>query len=224
MTDTETISVVLADDQQLLRAGFNLVLGAEPDITIVGEADDGVEALELVHAKQPDIVLMDIRMPRKDGVTATADIIASKVSTRVLVLTTFDYDDYVIGALRAGASGFLTKDARPDDLIQALRTVHHGGSVVSPHILSGLLGRLSETERHQLAANDNNLTSLTSREREVLVHIAQGLTNAEIAQRLVVSETTVKTHVGHILAKLEARDRVQAVIIAYESGLVQPGR
>ncbi|MFC4337547.1 response regulator [Salininema proteolyticum] len=223
MTQTEPIRLVLVDDQQLLRAGFTLVLGAEPDIEIVGEAGDGEEAVGMISRLLPDVVLMDIRMPRKDGVTATRELTEAGVPSRVLMLTTFDLDDYVYGALQAGAAGFLTKDARPDDLASAIRSVHNGGSVIAPHLLSTLLSRLSGPERQALAVDDSKLTSLTSREREVLVLMAQGLTNTEIAAHLVVGETTVKTHVGHILAKLGARDRVQAVIAAYESGLVQPG-
>ncbi|MCD0447458.1 response regulator transcription factor [Glycomyces sp. A-F 0318] len=222
MTD-RPIRLLLADDQQLLRAGFKMVLGAETDIDIVGEAGDGVEAFDLTRRLVPDVVLMDIRMPRRDGVAATADIVAANLPTRVLVLTTFDLDEYVVGALRAGAAGFLTKDAPAADLVEAIRTVHRGGAVVAPHILSTLLGRFAE---HRGAESDRTpaiLDALTAREREVLLLLSKGLTNAEIADALTVGETTVKTHVGHLLTKLGVRDRVQAVVLAYESGLVKPG-
>ncbi|HLU29555.1 MAG TPA: response regulator transcription factor [Glycomyces sp.] len=218
------IRLLLADDQQLLRAGFKMVLGAEPDIDIVGEASDGVEAFDLARRLVPDVVLMDIRMPRRDGVAATADIVEASLRTRVLVLTTFDLDEYVVGALRAGAAGFLTKDAPAADLVEAIRTVHRGGAVVAPHILSTLLGRFAEHHRAEDERPPALLESLTAREREVLMLLAKGLTNAEIADALTVGETTVKTHVGHLLNKLNVRDRVQAVVLAYESGLVQPGR
>lgn len=167
---------------------------------------------------------MDIRMPRRDGVAATADIVEASLQTRVLVLTTFDLDEYVVGALRAGAAGFLTKDAPAADLVEAIRTVHRGGAVVAPHILSTLLGRFAEDRRPQDDRAPALLDALTAREREVLMLLAKGLTNAEIATSLTVGETTVKTHVGHLLNKLGVRDRVQAVVLAYESGLVQPGR
>ncbi|GAB3234179.1 response regulator transcription factor [Glycomyces halotolerans] len=218
------IRVILADDQQLLRAGFKMVLGAEPDIDIVGEAGDGVEAFDLCRRLVPDVVLMDIRMPRRDGVAATGDIVEASLQTRVLVLTTFDLDEYVVGALRAGAAGFLTKDAPASDLVEAIRTVHRGGAVVAPHILSTLLGRFAQAHRTENDQAPALLQSLTSREREVLMLLAKGLTNAEIADRLTVGETTVKTHVGHLLTKLGVRDRVQAVVLAYESGLVKPSR
>ncbi|GAB3658344.1 transcriptional regulator [Glycomyces tarimensis] len=218
------IRLLLADDQQLLRAGFKMVLGAEPDIDIVGEASDGVEAFELTRRLVPDVVLMDIRMPRRDGVAATADIVEASLKTRVLVLTTFDLDEYVVGALRAGAAGFLTKDAPAADLVEAIRTVHRGGAVVAPHILSTLLGRFAEHQRSRDDTTPALLQALTAREKEVLMLLAKGLTNAEIADALTVGETTVKTHVGHLLTKLGVRDRVQAVVLAYESGLVRPSR
>ena len=218
------IRLLLADDQQLLRAGFKMVLGAEPDIDIVGEASDGIEAFDLARRLVPDVVLMDIRMPRRDGVAATGDIVEASLNTRVLVLTTFDLDEYVVGALRAGAAGFLTKDAPATDLVEAIRTVHRGGAVVAPHILSTLLGRLAEHHHPEDDKAPALLESLTSREREVLMLLAKGLTNAEIADALTVGETTVKTHVGHLLTKLNVRDRVQAVVLAYETGLVRPSR
>ncbi|HZM75394.1 MAG TPA: response regulator transcription factor [Candidatus Limnocylindrales bacterium] len=217
------IRVLLADDQQLLRTGFKMVLGTEPDLDIVGEATDGVEAVEMARRLLPDVVLMDVRMPRKDGVAATADIVAQKLPVRVLILTTFDLDEYVVGALRAGASGFLAKDVPAEELVAAIRTVAAGEAVVAPRILRRLLDRFAELLPDPNSSLPNQLSTLTDREREVLVQVARGLSNAEIAQVLMVSETTVKTHVGHMLTKLGLRDRVQAVVLAYETGLVRPG-
>ena len=217
------IRVLLADDQQLLRTGFKMVLGTEPDLNIVGEASDGVEAVEMARRLLPDVVLMDVRMPRRDGVAATREIVALKLPVRVLILTTFDLDDYVVGALRAGASGFLAKDVPAEELVTAIRTVADGEAVVAPRILRRLLDRFAALLPDPAAALPNQLASLTERETEVLVQVAKGLSNAEIAQALTVSETTVKTHVGHMLTKLGLRDRVQAVVLAYESGLVKPG-
>jgi DNA-binding NarL/FixJ family response regulator len=218
------IRVLLADDQSLLRSGFRMVLGAEPDLDIAGEAADGVEAVDLARRLLPDVVLMDVRMPRKDGVAATRDIVAAKLPVRVLMLTTFDLDDYVVGALRAGASGFLAKDVPADELVAAIRTVAAGEAVVGPRILRRLLDRFATLLPDPNARVPNELSALTEREREVLVHVARGLSNAEIARALTVSETTVKTHVGHMLTKLGLRDRVQAVVLAYETGLVRPGQ
>lgn len=217
------IRVLLADDQQLLRTGFKMVLGTEPDLDIVGEATDGAEAVDMARRLLPDVVLMDVRMPRKDGVAATADIVAQKLPVRVLILTTFDLDEYVVGALRAGASGFLAKDVPAEELVAAIRTVAAGEAVVAPRILRRLLDRFAELLPDPNSTPPNHLASLTDREREVLVQVAKGLSNAEIAQVLMVSETTVKTHVGHMLTKLGLRDRVQAVVLAYETGLVRPG-
>jgi DNA-binding NarL/FixJ family response regulator len=217
------IRVLLADDQQLLRTGFKLVLGTEPDLDIVGEATDGAEAVEMARRLLPDVVLMDVRMPRQDGVTATRNIVAQKLPVRVLILTTFDLDDYVVGALRAGASGFLAKDVPAEELVAAIRTVAAGEAVVGPRILKRLLDRFATLLPDPAAVLPNQLASLTDREREVLVQVAKGLSNAEIASALTVSETTVKTHVGHMLTKLGLRDRVQAVVLAYETGLVRPG-
>ena len=217
------IRVLLADDQQLLRTGFKMVLGTEPDLDIVGEAADGVEAVEMSRRLLPDVVLMDVRMPRQDGVAATRDIVAQKLPVRVLILTTFDLDDYVVGALRAGASGFLAKDVPAEELVSAIRTVAAGDAVVAPRILRRLLDRFAGLLPDPGAALPNQLSTLTEREREVLIQVAKGLSNAEIAQALTVSETTVKTHVGHMLTKLGLRDRVQAVVLAYETGLVRPG-
>ena len=215
--------MLLADDQPLLRTGFRMVLGAESDLDIVGEAGDGVEAVELARRLLPDVVLMDIRMPRLDGVAATQAIVAARLPVRVLILTTFDLDEYVVGALRAGASGFLAKDVPAEDLVTAIRTVAAGEAVVAPRILDRLLDRFAESLPDPDAAAPRGLDVLTDREREVLVQVARGLSNAEIARALSVSETTIKTHVGHVLTKLGLRDRVQAVVLAYESGLVRPG-
>jgi DNA-binding NarL/FixJ family response regulator len=217
------IRLLLADDQPLLRTGFRMVLGAEPDLDIVGEAGDGADAVELARRLLPDVVLMDIRMPRLDGVAATRAIVAARLPVRVLILTTFDIDEYVVGALRAGASGFLAKDVPADDLVAAIRTVAAGEAVVAPRILRRLLDRFADSLPDPNATPPRELDSLTEREREVLLQVARGLSNAEIARELRVSETTVKTHVGHVLTKLGLRDRVQAVVLAYETGLVRPG-
>jgi DNA-binding NarL/FixJ family response regulator len=226
------ISVLLADDQPLLRRGFRMILEAEQGLTVAGEAGDGAEAIELARRVRPDVVLMDIRMPGTDGIEATRRITAAEPGVRVLVLTTFDLDEYAFGALRAGASGFLLKDVRPHELVAAVRTVASGDAVVSPRVTR----RLLEQYAQQLPVGDGGvgdadpasrypqLSSLTEREREVLAVVAQGLSNTEIATSLFVSETTVKSHVGRILAKLGLRDRVQIVVLAYESGLVRPGQ
>jgi DNA-binding NarL/FixJ family response regulator len=223
------ISVLLADDQPLLRRGFRMILEAEDGVTVAGEAGDGAEAVELARRVRPDVVLMDIRMPGTDGIEATRRITAAEPGVRVLVLTTFDLDEYAFGALQAGASGFLLKDVRPHELVAAVRTVASGDAVVSPRVTR----RLLEEYARQLPVADAGadpadrypqLASLTEREREVLAVVAQGLSNTEIATSLFVSETTVKSHVGRILAKLGLRDRVQIVVLAYESGLVRPGR
>jgi DNA-binding NarL/FixJ family response regulator len=216
------IRVLLVDDQPLLRTGFRMVLGSEPDLTVVGEAGDGAEAVELARRLQPDVVLMDIRMPRLDGVEATRRIVEAALPTRVLVLTTFDLDEYVVGALRAGASGFLTKDVPAEDLVDAIRVVAAGEAVVAPRVLRRLLDQYAGHLPDPSAATPSVLAGLTDREQEVLVLVVRGLSNAEIARELYVGETTVKTHVGHVLTKLGVRDRVQAVVLAYESGLVRP--
>ena len=221
-----SISVLLADDQPLLRRGFRMILEAEPDMIVVAEAGDGEEAADLARRHGPDVVLMDIRMPGTDGIEATRCITASDARVRVLVLTTFDLDEYAFGALRAGASGFLLKDVRPAELVAAIRTVAAGDAVVSPRVTRRLLEEyaqvlpLPEAQREQAYPQ---LSALTEREREVLVAVAQGLSNTEIAATLYVSEATVKSHVGRILAKLGLRDRVQVVVLAYEAGLVRPG-
>ncbi|WP_459349118.1 response regulator [Cellulomonas olei] len=205
--------------------GFRLVLDDEDDLTVVGEAGDGAEALRQVAALQPDVVLMDVRMPGTNGIEATQRIVASGSPSRVLILTTFDLDEYAFAALRAGASGFLLKDARPAELTDAIRAVATGDAVVSPRVTRRMLELFAE-ELPSAAADaapprdDARLAELTQREREVLLAVAEGLSNAEVAQRLFLSEATVKTHVGRILAKLGVRDRVQAVVFAYESGLV----
>jgi DNA-binding NarL/FixJ family response regulator len=201
-----------------------MVLGAETDLNIVGEAGNGAEAVDLARRLLPDVVLMDIRMPRLDGVAATRAIVDAKLPVRVLILTTFDLDEYIVGALRAGASGFLAKDVPAEDLVAAIRTVAAGEAVVAPRILKRLLDRFATVLPDPAAAPPRGLDALTDREREVLIQLARGLSNAEIAKELSVSETTVKTHVGHVLTKLGLRDRVQAVVLAYETGLVRPGQ
>ena len=219
-----TITVVVVDDQHLIRAGFRLLLDAEPDIVVVGEADNGASAVQLTAELKPDVVLMDIRMPIMDGVQATARITTVTETTRVLVLTTFDQDDYVIDALRAGASGFLLKDVKADALAAAVRIVAQGDAVVSPTVTKRLLdhvaGRLVLTSTEASAA----LGSLTERERQVLTLAGQGMSNAEIARTLFVGQATVKTHLSRVMTKLHLRDRVHAVVVAYETGLVTPGQ
>ncbi|WP_433342315.1 response regulator [Micromonospora sp. CA-111912] len=222
VTTARPVRILLADDQPLLRTGFRMVLGTEDDLDIVAEAGDGLEAVELSRRLLPDVVLMDIRMPRMDGVAATRAIVDARLPVRVLILTTFDLDEYVVGALRAGASGFLAKDVPAEDLVTAIRTVAAGEAVVAPRILKRLLDRFADVLPDPAAAPPKALNALTEREREVLVQVARGLSNAEIARALSVSETTIKTHVGHVLTKLGLRDRVQAVVLAYESGLVRP--
>ncbi|MGH3712355.1 MAG: response regulator [Micromonosporaceae bacterium] len=222
-TTVRPVRVLLADDQPLLRTGFRMVLGGEPEIDVVGEAADGAEAVELARRLQPDVVLMDIRMPRMDGVAATAAITAARLPVRVLILTTFDLDEYVVGALRAGASGFLAKDVPAEELVLAIHTVAAGEAVVAPRILRRLLDKFADHLPDPSATPPRQFDDLTQREREVLVLVAKGLSNSEIAAELHVSETTVKTHVGHLLTKLGLRDRVQAVVLAYESGLIRPG-
>lgn len=214
------IRIVVVDDQALVRRGFALILGEEPDIAVVGEAGDGKEALSVCREKDPDVVLMDVRMPVLDGVEATRRLVAGS-RTRVLMLTTFDLDAYVYEAIRAGASGFMLKDVRPDDLAHAVRTVAAGDTMLAPAITRRLVEEF--VSRPAPGTVPDVTTILTAREREVLMHVARGRSNAEIAQDLVLSETTVKTHVTRILTKLSLRDRVQAVVLAYECGLVRPG-
>jgi DNA-binding NarL/FixJ family response regulator len=215
------IRVLVADDQVLVRTGFRMILKAEPGIEVVGEAGDGNEAIALARETDPHVVLMDVRMPELDGIAATRQIVnGSETAPRILVLTTFDLDEYVYEALRAGASGFLLKDAPEDQLLAGIRIVADGGSLFAPAVTKRLIERFAQREPARPPAA---LEQLTPREVEVLRLLARGLSNAEIARQFVVSEHTVKTHVAHVLQKLDLRDRVQAVVLAYESGLVQPG-
>jgi DNA-binding NarL/FixJ family response regulator len=215
-----TIRVAIADDQALVRSGFRLILDARPDLEVIGEAEDGSEAVALVEAEEPDVLLLDVRMPNMDGIEATRRISALRTATRVLILTTFDLDEYVHEAIRAGASGFLLKDVRPADLVDAIRVVAGGNALLAPAALTRLLNRYGTREP---PAPDAELQhALTEREHEILRLLAAVLSNAEIAEALVVSETTVKTHVSNLLRKLRVRDRVQAVIAAYDAGIVQP--
>jgi DNA-binding NarL/FixJ family response regulator len=213
------IRVALVDDQELVRTGFRMVLEAQPDMTVVGEAADGAAAVELTRTAGADVMVMDVRMPRLDGVEAARRICRAGDRPRVLMLTTFDLDEYAFAALKAGASGFLLKDVPPDELLFAIRAVHSGDCVVAPSTTRRLIDRFVPLLPAPGGAPPD-LAELTEREREVLVQLAAGLSNAEIAGRLFVSEATVKTHVGRILAKLGLRDRVQAVVLAYETGIV----
>jgi DNA-binding NarL/FixJ family response regulator len=216
-----TIRIVLVDDQELVRTGFRMVLDAQPDMTVAGEAADGLAAVEFARTHSADVMVMDARMPRLDGVEATRRIRLAGDRPRILMLTTFDLDEYAFAALKAGASGFLLKDVPPEELLFAIRAVHSGDAVVAPSTTRRLIDQFAPL----LPAGDvplpPGLSGLTEREREVLGHVAQGLSNGEIARCLFVSEATVKTHVGRILAKLGLRDRVQAVVFAYENGLVR---
>jgi DNA-binding NarL/FixJ family response regulator len=217
-----SIRILLVDDQELVRAGFRMVLDAQPDMSVVGEAGDGAAALQLLRAVTADVVVMDVRMPRLDGIEATRRICQAGERPRVLMLTTFDLDEYAYAALKAGASGFLLKDVPPEELLFGIRAVHSGDAVVAPSTTRRLIDRFAPLFPAGDGPAPPGLDCLTSREREVLAHVAQGLSNAEIAGRLFVSDATVKTHVGRVLAKLGLRDRVQAVIFAYESGLAAP--
>lgn len=222
-----TIRVVLVDDQELVRAGFRMVLGSQPDIEVVGEAPNGGDALRLLARTRADVVVMDVRMPVMDGVEATRRLVAASRSQpdggpKVLVLTTFDTDEDAFAALNAGASGFLLKNVPPEEMLTAIRVVASGDSVVAPRVTRRLLDRFAGQLTPE-SASTGLLDPLTEREREVLLLVAQGLSNGEIAATLVVAEATVKTHVGRILTKLNLRDRVQAVVLAYETGLVHPG-
>ena len=217
-----SIRIGLVDDQELVRAGFRMVLDAQPDMTVVGEAGDGLAAIELVRRFTCDVIVMDARMPRLDGVEATRRIRVAGERPRILMLTTFDLDEYAFAALKAGASGFLLKDVPPEELLFAIRAVHCGDSVVAPSTTRRLIDQFA----HLLPGGGPapaEMAGLTERERGVLILVAQGLSNAEIAGKLFLSEATVKTHVGRILAKLDLRDRVQAVVYAYENGLVKAG-
>ncbi|MFG2173852.1 response regulator [Streptomyces niveus] len=220
-----SIRVMLVDDQVLLRTGFRMVLAAQPDMEVVAEAGDGAEAIDNLRTTAVDVVLMDVRMPRLDGVEATRRICAEPGAPKVLILTTFDLDEYAFSGLKAGASGFMLKDVPPSELLTAIRAVHSGDAVVAPSTTRRLLDRFSAMlpSAKESKAAGGALERLTGREREVMLLVAQGLSNGEIAARLVLSEATVKTHVGRILTKLALRDRVQVVVLAYESGLVRAG-
>jgi DNA-binding NarL/FixJ family response regulator len=227
---TDPIKVLIVDDQSLMRMGFAMVLKAEPDIEVVGEAGDGAAAVAEAAALKPDVVLMDVRMPGMDGIEATRRIVQASPTTRVIVLTTFDLDEYAFGALKAGASGFLLKDVRPDDLVTAIHSVASGDAAISPRITRRMLdlfvGHLDNVENviaAPAAPTVSPVAVLTPRERDAFDGVVEGLTNAEIAQKLGVSETTVKTHVGNVLTKLSLRDRVHVVVWAYETGLAKPG-
>jgi DNA-binding NarL/FixJ family response regulator len=217
------IRVVLADDQALVRAGFRALLDAQDDIEVIGEAGDGEEAVRLTVELQPDVILMDIRMPGSDGLSATRRIVADERSAgaRVVILTTFGLDEYVFEAIRAGASGFLVKDTEPDELVQAVRVVALGDALLSPSVTRQLIAEFAA--RAKEPGTPEGLDDLTDREREVVALVGEGLSNDEIAQRLFVSPATAKTHVSRAMGKLRARDRAQLVVIAYESGLVRPG-
>jgi DNA-binding NarL/FixJ family response regulator len=216
-----TIRVLIADDQALMRGGFRMILDAQDDIEVVGEAIDGRDAIEQFGRLHPDVVVMDVRMPAMDGIEATRRLTEGNSGARVLILTTFDLDVYVYGALRAGASGFLLKDRPPEELVTAVRVVASGEALLAPSVTRRLIEEFAK--RPKEPTPPKGLDELTDREREVLVLMAEGLSNTEIAARLFVAETTVKSHVGRVLQKLQLRDRAQAVVLAYETGLVQPG-
>ncbi|MEV7637534.1 response regulator transcription factor [Pseudarthrobacter enclensis] len=234
-TATESIRVALVDDQQLVRSGFSMLINSQPDLDVVVEAGNGLEALQALGAAAADVVLMDVRMPGMDGIEATRQLMeraaaapsgSARAELRVVVLTTFDLDEYALAAIQAGASGFLLKDAPPEELLDAIRTVHRGDAVIAPSTTRRLLDHVApllRTQGNERPEHHEAVARLTAREREVFILMAQGRSNPEIAAGLFVSEATVKTHVGHILAKLGARDRVQAVVIAYETGVVTPG-
>ena len=220
-----SVRVVIADDQALVRAGFKMILEAEPEIQVIGEAEDGVEAVEMIKRLKPDVALMDIRMPRLNGLEATREVVSNgdaERPTRVLMLTTFDLNEYVYEALRAGASGFLLKDVPADQLVAGIHVVAQGEALLAPSITRRLIEEFAKNQPVERAA-PKEVEELTAREMEVFKLIARGMSNAEVAAELIVSETTVKTHVARILMKLHLRDRVQAVVYAYESGMIQPG-
>jgi len=215
-------TVLIVDDQALQRMGFNMLLEAQPDMTVVGEATNGTEAVRMTAELRPDVVLMDVRMPGMDGIEATRRIVESGGRSRILVLTTFDLDEYAYDALRAGASGFLLKDALPEELVAGVRAVAAGDAVISPGLTRKLIDTFGDRLPGHSPQQQRRLDELTQREREVLTAIASGWTNTEIAERLHLAESTVKSHIGRILTKIDARDRVQAVIFAYDTGLVHP--
>lgn len=219
------LRVLIADDQDLMRSGFRLILLSYDGIDVVGEARDGFEAVELAQRLEPDVVLMDIRMPRRNGIEATRDIVANPKlpRTHVLILTTFDLDEYVYDALAAGASGFLLKDSEPDDIVDAVRIVAQGDALIQPSVMKRLVETFAASRPYLRATAGAGLTALTDREREILILVARGLSNDDIAQHLVISPATVKTHLARIMQKLDAHDRAGLVICAYESGLVKPG-
>ena len=216
--------VLLADDQQLVRSGFRMILSVEPDIEVVGEAEDGAAAVEAARETRPDVILMDVQMPGTDGIAATRDVVAEDLA-KVIILTTFDRDDYLFAALEAGASGFLLKNADPEALVEAVRAVAGGHALLAPEVTRRVIERMTSAAGvgGEVAAEPPELGQLTEREREVLVLVGQGLSNAEIAGRLFVGEATVKTHVSNVLAKLHVRDRVQAVVWAHRAGLIPAG-
>ncbi len=216
------VRVLLVDDDDLMRAGLKAVLSSDSRVEVVGEAGSGREAVERVRALRPDLVLMDVRMPDLDGIAATREIIAASPEVKVVILTTFEQDDYIFGALNAGASGFLLKRSGPEELLAAIQTVAAGDSLLSPSVTRTVIDRMARQPTPEIGPS-RLLDSLTPREHEVLVLLARGLSNSEIAAELVIEESTVKTHVKRILMKLRLRDRIQAVVFAYESGLVQPG-
>jgi len=220
---TDQIRLLIVDDQELVRTGFRLILDNEPGLAVIGEAENGREALTWLASNRCDVILMDVRMPELDGVEATAEVAALADPPRVIILTTFDLDEYVFAALRNGASGFLLKDTPADDLIAAIRVVAGGDALLAPSITRTLIEQFQSEPTAALSAPHPGLAELTDRESEVLVEMAKGLSNVEIGSALFVSEATVKTHVGRVLSKLGVRDRVQAVVLAYESGLVRPG-
>ncbi len=219
------LRVLIADDQDLVRSGFRLILLSYDGIDVVGEARDGFEAVELAQRLEPDVVLMDIRMPRRNGIEATRDIVANPKlpRTHVLILTTFDLDEYVYDALAAGASGFLLKDSEPDDIVDAVRIVAQGDALIQPSVMKRLVETFAASRPYLRATAGAGLAALTDREREILILVARGLSNDDIAQHLVISPATVKTHLARIMQKLDAHDRAGLVICAYESGLVKPG-
>jgi DNA-binding NarL/FixJ family response regulator len=223
VNESRVIRVAVADDQALVRGGFSVLLRSADDIEVVGEAANGREAVDLVALEQPDVVLMDIRMPEMDGLEATRRIVERGADTRVLILTTFDLDEYVFGALRAGASGFLLKDTLPEDLLAAVRVVAEGEALLAPRITRRLIEQFVQEPSHEPVAPGPGMATLTDREREVLEAVARGLSNAEIGEQLFMSHATAKTHVSRLLSKLDARDRAQLVMLAYESGVIVPG-